>query len=378
MAAGLIGAFWFSPGAEAGQRPDPHEYRVLEPLQSGTLTLFPVVRGDAASSIKWDFITLDEGLRSGDVEVTEAGKSGGMVRPRRGGVQPTGTGIGDRVNTLVLINNSNRPLLLLAGEIVTGGKQDRVIAKDRIVPAHSDPIDLSVFCIESGRWAESSTKFGASAGSAGDGFMVQPTVRNRAMVSKDQHEVWESVAQSVASISSAAEINGIGDAPSARRTTSYAKAMATPGIARQVNDAAGPLVRSKNEILKKLQDAHTIGVVVAVHGQIIWADIFASPALFESYWTKLVRSYAAESFDEMRAGKEDATAESAQRFLDRAPEGRETSDGETGIYRYREVRGESESAFYLQVLLPGTNFYAHISRVVEEGRTPRARPADLR
>jgi len=33
------------------------------------------------------------------------------------------------VNRLVLVNNSKRPLLLLAGEIVTGGKQDRVIGK---------------------------------------------------------------------------------------------------------------------------------------------------------------------------------------------------------------------------------------------------------
>ena len=67
------------------------------------------------------------------------------------------------MNTLVLVNNSKRPLLLLAGEIVTGGKQDRVIAKDRIVPAGGDPIDLSVFCIEHGRWTESSEKFGATA-----------------------------------------------------------------------------------------------------------------------------------------------------------------------------------------------------------------------
>ncbi|MEI9970328.1 MAG: DUF6569 family protein [Terracidiphilus sp.] len=59
---------------------------------------------------------------------------------------------GDEVNTLVLVNHSKRPLLLLAGEIVTGGKQDRIVAKDRIVPADADPIDLGVFCIEPGRW----------------------------------------------------------------------------------------------------------------------------------------------------------------------------------------------------------------------------------
>ena len=62
------------------------------------------------------------------------------------------------VNQLVLVNNSKRPLLLLAGEIVTGGKQDRVIGKDRIVPAESDPVDLSVFCVEPGRWVAANGK----------------------------------------------------------------------------------------------------------------------------------------------------------------------------------------------------------------------------
>ena len=61
---------------------------------------------------------------------------------------------------MVLVNNSKRPLILLAGEIVTGGKQDRVIGKDRIIPAESDPIDLGVFCVEPGRWVGSSDRFG--------------------------------------------------------------------------------------------------------------------------------------------------------------------------------------------------------------------------
>jgi hypothetical protein len=83
------------------------------------------------------------------------------------------------VNTLVLVNHSKRPLLLLAGEIVTGGKQDRIVAKDRIVPADADPIDLGVFCIEPGRWTESSANFGAAGKSALKSFMVQPEVRER-------------------------------------------------------------------------------------------------------------------------------------------------------------------------------------------------------
>ena len=71
---------------------------------------------------------------------------------------------GAQVNQLVLVNNSKRPLILLAGEIVTGGKQDRVIGKDRIIPAESDPMDLGVFCVEPGRWVGSSDRFGVGAG----------------------------------------------------------------------------------------------------------------------------------------------------------------------------------------------------------------------
>ena len=135
-------------------------YKVLKPIESGDLTLFPVVRAGGKMPPADQFLTLDEGLKNGEVEVTEAGRVRGLVRSRGGAVLPYR---GDQVNTLVLVNNSKRPLLLLAGEIVTGGKQDRVIAKDRIVPAGGDPIDLSVFCIEHGRWTESSEKFGATA-----------------------------------------------------------------------------------------------------------------------------------------------------------------------------------------------------------------------
>jgi hypothetical protein len=110
----------------------------------------------------------------------------------------------DQVNTLVLVNNSKRPLLLLAGEIVTGGKQDRVIAKDRIVPAGGEPVDLSVFCIEPGRWTESSEKFGATAKTSTGSFMVQPAVRQEAMVAKDQGKVWNSVNGAISAMATAA------------------------------------------------------------------------------------------------------------------------------------------------------------------------------
>src|SRR5215472_16255373 len=106
--------------------------KVLDPIHHSNLTVFPVVA--AKSYPTAEFLTLDEGLRSGEVIVTEAGSVQGLVR-RHG--QPVRQYDGAEVNRLVLVNNSKRPLLLLAGEVVSGGKQDRVIGKDRIVPAES-------------------------------------------------------------------------------------------------------------------------------------------------------------------------------------------------------------------------------------------------
>jgi hypothetical protein len=363
-------------------------YKALKPIESGDLTLFPVVRVNGRTPPADQFLTLDEGLKNGEVEVTEAGRVRGLVRSRGGAALASR---GDQVNTLVLVNNSKRPLLLLAGEIVTGGKQDRVIAKDRIVPAGGDPIDLSVFCIEPGRWTESSEKFGATAKTSARSFMVQPMVRQEAMVAKDQQRVWNSVNGAISTMAMAAAparsapdgsgsvsstvqvlpdslaVNGRRIAPelsagSAVGTTSYAKAMQTQAVSAKVDEAAAGLLQSREETLASLRQEHAVGVVVALHGEVIWADIFSDTELLTRYWMKLVRSYAAEGLVAGRDHKT-ATIADAQQFLDGASHGRETSEGEVGVYRYREVKADGTDSFALESLLPGTGYDVHVSKL---------------
>ena len=286
-------------GASGPIEPQRGEYRVLAPIESGSMLLFPVVRSGVEPSSA--FITLDEGLKSGVVEVTEAGRVRGLVRPRpaqngipfNGPVRPVPEYRGDQVNTLVLVNNSSKPLLLLAGEIVTGGKQDRVIAKDRIVPAGGDPIDLSVFCIEPGRWTEDTANFRASAKASSQSIMVQPMVREKAMVAKDQHEVWDSVHGAIGAAMQApvpATANGgpLLASPTPLGTTSYARAMQNSAVSAKVDEAAAPLQKSREQILGQLRQEHALGVVVAIRGEIVGADIFCSTDLLERYWTKLL------------------------------------------------------------------------------------------
>ncbi|MGA2672816.1 MAG: DUF6569 family protein [Terracidiphilus sp.] len=403
LAAALLLAFAAScrqSGVQAAGGPaeaasDP--YRVLAPIESGNLLLFPVVRAGSKSPGATPFLTLDEGIRSGEVEVTEAGRVQGLVRPRgsvgippyhddpfRGGPPPIQNPYrGDQVNTLVLVNNSKQPLLLLAGEIVTGGKQDRVIAKDRIVPAGSEPIDLSVFCIEPGRWTESSATFGAAAKMPGHSFMVQPTVREQAMVAKDQRQVWDSVHGAISQMELAAAPSAVtglngglagGTAyPRAMATTSYAKTMQDSAISEKVDEAAAPVMRSREQVLAQLRQEHAIGVVVAVRGEIVWADLFADTDLLSRYWTKLVRSYAAESLNPGETHSAPTVAE-VQHFLDAPSGGAESSEGEVGIYRYRGLRSGGTETFVLESLLPATGYDVHISKLKLRSAEHRIKP----
>jgi hypothetical protein len=373
--------------AAAGPTEQPHSsYRVLAPIESGNLLLFPVVQ--SVKTPASPFLTLDEGIKSGQVEVTEAGRVRGLVRPRPaqgriddGVLRPFPSPPqyrGDQVNTLVLVNNSNRPLLLLAGEIVTGGKQDRVIAKDRIVPAGNDPIDLGVFCIEPGRWTEDTATFRGSAKAPGQSMMVQPSVRAKAMVEKDQQEVWNSVHGTIAAALAAPAPSGIvvdgrqpvaGDLDSLG-ITSYARAMQSAAVSEKVDEAAAPVMKSREQVLEKLREERAVGVVVAVRGEIVWADIFSDTDLLGRYWTKLVRSYAAES---LLGGETHSapTVADAQHFLDAPAGGTETSIGDVGVYRYKELRSGGTETFVLESLLAGTDYDVHISKLKMRGEVRR-------
>jgi hypothetical protein len=351
-------------------------YKVLEPIRHGNLTVFPVVA--AKSYPTSEFMTLDEGLRSGDVVVTEAGNVQGLIR-RHMTPAIRNDGWGAQVNRLVLVNNSKRPLLLLAGEIVSGGKQDRVIGKDRIVPAESDPVDLSVFCVEPGRWVASSNNFGASEAMYGRNvggpihgnapppmaMMAQPSVRAKAMADKDQGQVWAEVRKQQSAMETV-EVSA-GAAPVATEiasTSSYAKVNENAEVKKQVEAVAKPIEQNYQSLIRQLRDRNAVGVVVAVNGRIIWADVFASTDLLEKYWPKLVRSYASEAVV-TRAKDVEVGVSQAQAFLGDMDGRHETIETEPGIYRHTEATGDGFKAFSLMSLLPKTGFDLHVAKMAE-------------
>lgn len=347
---------------QAGEASPASGYSLLSPIRSGNLTVYPVAASKSFDT--GEFLTLDEGLRSGDVVVTEAGQARGLIRRRPGGPAIIHPIHDAEVNRLVLVNNSKRPLLLLAGEIVTGGKQDRVIGKDRIVPAESDPVDLSVFCVEPGRWVAANGKadFGMMPGASG-GVLASPVVRSKAMAAKNQQEVWDSVRTSQQAMAESVVVTP-GAASEVNATTSYARVMDNKEVQKQVNAVAEPVQRNYESVIRQLRDKNAVGVVVAVNGEIVWADIFASTQLLQKYWPKLVRSYATEAVVTRAKGGE-ASLREVQRFLDELQGRHETAETEPGLYRQTEITGDGFKVFELTSLLPKTGFAVHLAKMAD-------------
>ena len=100
-------------------------------------------------------------------------------------------------NLLTVQNKSRDTVYILSGDVVTGGKQDRVIANDQIVMPGTIR-NMDVFCVEKGRWhyqdstaSEEQQKLYAFSGYYS---VASPKVRQAVQRTGSQHEVWAAVA----------------------------------------------------------------------------------------------------------------------------------------------------------------------------------------
>jgi hypothetical protein len=342
-------------------------WRLATPVSFENLTIFPVVTTQDTDTS--EFATLDEALASGDAVITEQGAA--MHRTRDGSIAPNYS-LGPQVNQLVLVNRGKRPLILLAGEVVSGGKQDRVIGKDRIVPMGAAPLPLDVFCVEHGRWTPGAIQFSAAQ------TMVHPSVRDKAAVAQDQKQVWAAVR---------GEADAVGNEVSGLESRKYSPAAPAPEISRAA--VAGAIEESGTQSYQKIYQAspigasvetftdevqrrfaretsglkgeHVVGVVVAFGSEVAWSDIFASSQLFDSYWPKLLRSYVVEAMTRPRIHRV-ASLDDARDFL-RPATGHIEEESEPGIYRWRKQSEGRLAEIELDTLEPKP-FTLHWLRVL--------------
>ncbi|MFQ5778196.1 MAG: ARPP-1 family domain-containing protein [Terriglobia bacterium] len=334
-----------------------HVWQVHEPITHSNLALFPVTADGGHDSS--GYLTLDEGLRSGEVEITELGAA--LLRRRPGARVPDRA----QVNTLALVNHSKKALVLLAGEIVTGGKQDRVISKDRIVPPGAEPLPLDVFCVEPGRW------HGASLAFNGKSVMAALRVRQKAAVAKNQQEVW--AATDAVRQGAVREI----DTPAARaglaRSSSYAELERSQEFKGRIDRASRDLQSDYERALRgALRGKDVVGVVVAINGEVVWADLFADSDLFRRYWSKLLRSYVVEAMSAGVVEHARASRANAERFLAER-DGKQIIEVEPGEYRLVQIDHPRYSIFQLASLVETGQPLLHFNKLRKESSGSRKR-----
>ena len=233
-------------GADEGLGLSPGQ-KMLSPITFRQLAVFPVVQ-TAVAVDRTQYLTLSDGLHRKVVSVAELAGGGS-------------------VNTLMVTNKSEKPLLILGGEVVLGGQQDRILGQDTIVPAH-EQMRVQVFCVEHGRWS-GGREFGAAQG------MADTKIRVRAKYRADQSQVWAEVAKKNAA-------HGV-----AASTGTYRNLAAGDDGKK----ALEPYRTAVGGALGKLADKDRIvGVIAAVNGRVTSVELFARPELFAAYRDKLLDS----------------------------------------------------------------------------------------
>jgi len=150
--------------------------RVGAPRRRAGLTLFPLI-ADPRGGLP--LRSLEEAFERGDLRVTEAGSEG-------------------RVPELLVENAGDLPVLILDGEELEGGRQNRVLNVS-VLLAPRMRVSVPVSCVEAGRWAYRRSDFIPSGhlmpreARAEKGASVGERLRARQEYTSDQRCVWDEV-----------------------------------------------------------------------------------------------------------------------------------------------------------------------------------------
>ena len=222
------------------------------------LRLYPILANDVFREANKDVgrtVPMNKALADGRLQIKE--HAGGAT-----------------VNTLQAHNTSNDTIYLMQGEIVTGGKQDRMLAQDLIlVPGAT--MDIGAFCVEHGRWSEN----GDGQQFTGTFGVISQDVRKAAAVSKEQTAVWDKVRHNVVATGSKAPTGSYSSLKGAKEFT----------VER---DAYRSKLKGLPASSKKV-----VGVIAVSGNRVIGCDVFATHAMFTEAYQQLIDAYIADALN---------------------------------------------------------------------------------
>lgn len=254
------------------------------------------------------------------------------------------------VNELSIENTSAfEEVFVQAGDIVKGGRQDRVLSVDLILPVKSGPVPISAFCVEQSRWQ-------ARGGESADHFSLTEMAGNYSLrqVIKDiatQTGVW-------AEVKSTNERVGAGVA---RNVASEVSPSSLPLALENeaVQESTAAYIDSLSSVPHRSNDV--IGVAFAINDQIIGADVYSSNTMFNRLWPRLLKAASIEAIatPSIKRAPNALPIETVGAFLVNSELGTETivtvygqKSGLAAIsavnFRTESVRRETEDALFFE------------------------------
>lgn len=294
-------------------------------------------------------------------------------------VRETGT-----VNTLEIENVSDAEVYIQTGDIVKGGKQDRVLTMSLLLPPKSGRVPIGSYCVEQGRWAARGKEDVKAFASARESMpsreaklamnrpkaaaapppdlgrarvpsyteqqtagIAQHRQSNLAAGSSRQSEVWSEVAKTQAKLAA-----GLTTATVASNESKSSLQLTLEN--EKLKDARNAYVAALSEKAKAETDV--IGFVFAVNGKLNSADVYPSSGLFQKMWPKLLNASITEAIAERTAATKAAAPSEGlvTAFLADAENGK-PEENAVGKLMKQEIR-DAGAALYVEASRPDGRF----------------------
>jgi ARG/rhodanese/phosphatase superfamily protein len=301
-------------------------YRLSGPYQFEDLSIFLIHGPDSCEVGR--YTPLEQAMKRGLVTVHETGD----------------------VNELAIENVSpTEDIFVQAGDMVKGGRQDRVLSVDMVLPAKSGRVPISAFCVEASRWqqrgVESADQFTLTE-------MAAPFSLKRAINEvATQAGVWSEVDTAHESVAAGVA----GSVRSELSPTSLPLALENEAV----QEATKPYVQYLLPLVDRWSDV--IGFAFAIDGELKSADVYQTSVMFKQYWPRLLKAAAIEALasPDVKSSSSGLTIEEVGSFLVNSELGTETQttvganlSGLAAIdktsVRTLSIRRETESSLFFE------------------------------
>jgi hypothetical protein len=295
------------------------EIQVGEPMTHEGLSVFPLFSAPGGDV---NYLLSDEAIGAGTLSVEEVNESGSVPE-------------------LMVTNSGDTRVLFIEGEELRGAKQNRVLNTSVLIGARSK-VKIPVSCVEQGRWAYRSRRFGSSGTHSSSKLRavlkqsVSESARRGEGHRSDQSKVWKEVSRQMDSFAC--------ESPSMAMSDTY------------------EALRERREAVQARIDyvEGATGVAVALGGKVVAIDLFDKPSTCRKAWDRLLSGFV---MDALEPGQQPGSSGAAEvrALLDRLG----TADWKPApaVGEGEEFRADAEDQTHASALLFGGSV-VHESAVV--------------